>query len=302
MTGRWLRLYDEVLDDPKVQRLPPALFKRWVNLLCVASRHDGRLPAIADLEFALRDGAASICADLAALEAVGLIDRDGDGFAPHNWSGRQFRSDSSTSRVKRHRERQEQRRRSVAHNVSGNDHETFHETHQSRAETEQNRTQADKVGSPESTETAKQQPRAREPLPGSSLDDNQLRAALLEAAGIPIDRMPATMRSVRPIRELMGDGFDLAGDILPVLRSKRGKASPKSWSYYTAAIREEERGTTTSLPPDQMTVAVAEDDPRWPVLAQRYCFERKMRDCPRDRSGGWRFPVPWVAEASGGAA
>ena len=23
---RWFRFYDEVLDDPKVQRLPPALF------------------------------------------------------------------------------------------------------------------------------------------------------------------------------------------------------------------------------------------------------------------------------------
>jgi len=25
---QWLRLYDDVLDDPKVQRLPPKLFKR----------------------------------------------------------------------------------------------------------------------------------------------------------------------------------------------------------------------------------------------------------------------------------
>jgi hypothetical protein len=252
---------------------------------------------MADLEFALRDDEAEIRSDLAALEAAGLLDRDGDAYVLHNWTGRQFQSDNSTPRVKRFR----QRRANQKGNDQRNDDETFHVTDQSRAETD-TKAETEKVGSPESKEVAKQQPRAREPLPGSSLDDNQLRAALLEAAGIPIDRMPATMRSVRPIRELMGDGFDLAGDILPVLRSKRGKASPKSWSYYTAAIREEERGTTTSLPPDQMTVAVAEDDPRWPVLAQRYCFERKMRDCPRDRSGGWRFPVPWVAEASGGAA
>ena len=35
---QWLRLYDDVLDDPEVQRLPPDLFKHWVNLLCLANK------------------------------------------------------------------------------------------------------------------------------------------------------------------------------------------------------------------------------------------------------------------------
>ena len=45
--ARWFRFYNEALDDPKVQKLPPALFKSWVNLLCLTARHDGTLPPAA---------------------------------------------------------------------------------------------------------------------------------------------------------------------------------------------------------------------------------------------------------------
>ena len=52
----WFRAYNEALDDPKVQRLPGELFKTWFNLLCVASRCGGSLPALGDLAFMLRLG------------------------------------------------------------------------------------------------------------------------------------------------------------------------------------------------------------------------------------------------------
>jgi hypothetical protein len=53
---KWFRLYSSVLHDPKVQRLTPALFKHWVNLLCLASEQDdrGMLPSLDDIAFALR--------------------------------------------------------------------------------------------------------------------------------------------------------------------------------------------------------------------------------------------------------
>jgi hypothetical protein len=37
-----------------VQRLPGEKFKAWVNLLCIASKHDGVLPPVADHAFLLR--------------------------------------------------------------------------------------------------------------------------------------------------------------------------------------------------------------------------------------------------------
>ena len=44
MSGRWFRLYVGVVHDPKVQALPPRLFKFWINLLCITSEHDGVIP------------------------------------------------------------------------------------------------------------------------------------------------------------------------------------------------------------------------------------------------------------------
>lgn len=102
--SRWFRMHDCILDDPKVQRLPGDLFKTWVNLLCVASRNDGRLPGIADLAFMLRTSEEAIADDLDSLMKFGLIDNE-DGYVPHNWNERQYKSDVSTDRVKRFRER-----------------------------------------------------------------------------------------------------------------------------------------------------------------------------------------------------
>jgi hypothetical protein len=118
--SRWFRMYDEVLDDPKVQRLSGDDFKAWVNMLCLASRKDGALPAIEDIGFALRLEAKKAQATVARMVLAGLLD-DADGrFIPHGWNARQYKSDVSTGRVKQFRERKKA--------VAGNGDETFHET------------------------------------------------------------------------------------------------------------------------------------------------------------------------------
>lgn len=105
----WLRLWDSVLDDPKVQKLPDRLFRHWVNLLCLANRGSerGRLPANAeDIAFALRiseEEAADALAELTKRELVAWTP-EGEPM-PHNWNGRQFASDDSKERVKAYRER-----------------------------------------------------------------------------------------------------------------------------------------------------------------------------------------------------
>jgi hypothetical protein len=103
--SRWFRFYDDALNDPKVQSLPPALFKAWVNLLCLASKNDGRLPPVADVAFALRVKNEAAAKVLHLLCDAGLVDTiDGDSvLEPHNWSQRQFKSDNSTARVQEHR-------------------------------------------------------------------------------------------------------------------------------------------------------------------------------------------------------
>ena len=103
--SRWLRLYDEVLDDPKVQKLSPELFKIWINLLCLASKHDGILPDAESVSFALRMTFHETNEALKKLVSCGLFDSTKKGLSPHAWSKRQYKSDTSTDRVKRFRQR-----------------------------------------------------------------------------------------------------------------------------------------------------------------------------------------------------
>ncbi len=103
-TMAWFRFYSEVLEDPKVQRLPPHLFKAWVNLLCLANSTGGVLPSADDIAFKLRLSVQDAEGFVSDLILAGLIDITPNGLIPHNWMKRQFISDCSTERVRKHRE------------------------------------------------------------------------------------------------------------------------------------------------------------------------------------------------------
>ncbi len=99
----WLRLYTEVLDHPKLQRLPGDLFKFWVNLLCLARLHNGVLPPIEDIAFRLRctDGQAEEW--MMQLIERRLLDKTSEGVRAHDWDQYQYDSDSSTERSRKRR-------------------------------------------------------------------------------------------------------------------------------------------------------------------------------------------------------
>jgi len=137
MSERWLRLYAGVVHDPKMQRLPAETFRCLINIWCIASEHQGDIPAIDALAFILRKPVTRVKAMVDELRQAGLLEDDGNNIRPHNWDGRQFQSDVSTSRVKQHRNRRKA--------VSGNGQETFHETKETFHETppEQSRTETE---------------------------------------------------------------------------------------------------------------------------------------------------------------
>lgn len=101
--SRWFRLYDDAINDPKVLRLPEVARWQWVAMLCVASKHDGVLPQLADIALLLRMPMRKAAATLARLREAGLVDETDAGLVPHNWDGRQYKSDTSTERVRKHR-------------------------------------------------------------------------------------------------------------------------------------------------------------------------------------------------------
>lgn len=181
--SRWFRFYDDALNDPKVQRLPAPLFKAWINLLCIASKNDGGLPELPDLAFMLRRDDAAVAKDLAALEAVGLFDRDGDRCIPHNWEKRQFKSDVSNERVKRHRQRSRNGERNVTETPSES------ETEQNRTESEQSVAAAPPPAA--EPEPPKPAPHAEQSSPDADLELPQFLKRSQKGSRLPADWQPS---------------------------------------------------------------------------------------------------------------
>ena len=131
---QWFRYYVEALNDPKVQLLSSDLFRSWINLLCIARQYNGKLPPTSDVAFKLRISEEDAARTVRDLAKIGLFDEAPDGtFKAHNWNNRQYQSDVSTSRVKRHREGGVKRCRERGEDAAV----TAPEQSRDRAETEQ---------------------------------------------------------------------------------------------------------------------------------------------------------------------
>ena len=177
----WLRLYTEVLNDPKVQRLDGETFKGWINLLCIAkeSSGNGDLPELADIAFYLRTDAETASQLMQRLVDAGLIDYDGERYVMHGWTQRQYESDSDPTAIERKR-RERDRKRDVTVNVTQMSRVTSRTSHGqchgnvTRTETEtETETETDKYNIRERGETlpAPKTPTAAAAPTAQPLDD-----------------------------------------------------------------------------------------------------------------------------------
>jgi hypothetical protein len=103
--SRWFRVYDSIVDDPKVQQLSPQTFRGLINLYALTSRSEGAPLSASDIAFKLRMKPAKAEKLLAELKQASLIDETDQGFIPAGWASMQFKSDSSAERMRKHRER-----------------------------------------------------------------------------------------------------------------------------------------------------------------------------------------------------
>lgn len=105
----WFRLYNTVIDDPKVLKLPEATRWHWVAVLCISSRYGGPLPPLADVALHLRMPEPKAAQVLTTLCGAKLLDKTEDSFVPHNWDGRQYKTDkadpTNATRQQRYRDR-----------------------------------------------------------------------------------------------------------------------------------------------------------------------------------------------------
>ena len=104
--SRWFRVYDESVDDPKLQMLSDKQHRFLFNCWCMASKNGGYIPPVPEIAWRLRLPESKVAALIADLHERNLLEREADTFTPHNWSNRQFDSDVSTGRVRAFRERQ----------------------------------------------------------------------------------------------------------------------------------------------------------------------------------------------------
>ena len=166
----WLRLYTDILASEKIQSLVPELFRALINCWCIAKRHGGTLPTLKSIAWHLRCTEAEAQRQLDALVAAGLLDRVDGKLVPHDWHEHQYTSDVSTDRVRRWR------------SAKRNADETFHETHQNRAEQSIRLT-----ARPDIEPTT----RAREAPPSKSLGRKPSKGEMLSlAAGLGAGAVP----------------------------------------------------------------------------------------------------------------
>jgi hypothetical protein len=107
MTTRiWVKLYIEILDDPKMGRLTNHLWRRAVELFLLAGRegNDGALPPVEEMAWILRLSEDKVLEDLHGLAEVGVVHEAKPGvWFVTNFKKRQ--TSESYDRVKRYRER-----------------------------------------------------------------------------------------------------------------------------------------------------------------------------------------------------
>lgn len=109
----WFRFYTEALGDRKLRRLAPET--RWLFVACLGAARMSPKPGtllVSEGERMLEEDivdiacmtAGAVRRGLSSLLTAGLLDRDADGclFVP-KWHERQFESDVSTDRTRKHR-------------------------------------------------------------------------------------------------------------------------------------------------------------------------------------------------------
>jgi hypothetical protein len=116
----WIKLWVELLDDPKMGSLPHWLWRRFIEFCLVAGEvgRDGLLQPVPQLAWRLRMSEQECEEALRALSAIGVVAKEPDGWIVVNYAKRQSPV-SSTERVQEHRKYAAKPPRDDEHRVKG---------------------------------------------------------------------------------------------------------------------------------------------------------------------------------------
>jgi hypothetical protein len=105
---KWFRMFDEAMDDPKLNMLTSDQFRFWFKLVCLANRQKerGTLPPDDEIPLILHLRRDAYGKMISALEARNLFVRTPSGrLKPTGWDERQRDSDDAAKRKARYREK-----------------------------------------------------------------------------------------------------------------------------------------------------------------------------------------------------
>ena len=132
MANPWFRLYSEFAHDPKVQMLSEAMQRRYVMLLCLRCSETLETLHETELAFQMRLDETELLETKKLFISKNFIDKNWNIL---NWNKRQFVSDSSTMRVRKHRNKKKQ---------VGNDDETLQKQPSNAIDTDTDKNQIQK--------------------------------------------------------------------------------------------------------------------------------------------------------------
>ena len=116
---QWFRVYNEILDDPKVAKMDGETFRCFIYLLAISSEKETNgiiNMSISDISWRIRVPINTLEAAIAYFLDNNILTKENGLFVITNWKKRQFASDNVGQRVKRYREKQG----NVSSNVSSN--------------------------------------------------------------------------------------------------------------------------------------------------------------------------------------
>lgn len=163
----WIKLYHEILHDPKMGRLSDRLWRRTIELFLMAGQNggDGELPDIGSMAWTLRTTDGELTDELEQLQELDIVElRDGLWFVIH-FAERQTNMDAKErmSRMRNKQMRDEYYEPVTSRNTSVTEPVTTRNTEKSRVE--KSRVDIDKSGGEVVAQTKPKPERAKAPPP-----------------------------------------------------------------------------------------------------------------------------------------
>jgi len=105
MANPWFRLYSEFAHDPKIQMMPEHMQRRYIMLLCMRCSETLETLHETEIAFQMRLSDDELAKTKELFLSKGFID---EHWNLTNWEKRQYASDSSTVRVRKHRDKKKE--------------------------------------------------------------------------------------------------------------------------------------------------------------------------------------------------